>query len=68
MVKVGNVAEFFVCPECGLGVTYLKTGRDPVVQLAITGLFDLGTILIIQGEEFSAECCRVPMERRELGV
>ena len=56
MDKVGNVAEFFVCRECGRGITYLKTGSDPFVHVAITGLIDSGTILRIQGEEISAEC------------
>lgn len=56
MDKVGKVAGFYVCPECGRGVTYVKTGDDPFVHVAVAGLVDSGTILRIQGEEFSAEC------------
>ena len=56
MDKVGQIAEFFVCRECGRGVTYLKTGSDPFVHVAITGLVDSGTILRVEGEMFSAEC------------
>ncbi len=56
MDKVGKVAEFYVCRECGRGVTYLKKGEDPFVYVTITGLVDSGTILQVQGEQFSAEC------------
>ena len=56
MDKVGKIAEFYVCRECGRGVTYVKTGSDPFVYVAITGLVDSGTILRVQGEQFSAEC------------
>ncbi len=56
MEKVGEIGEFHVCQECGRGVTYLKTGSDPFVHLAITGLVDSGTVLQVQGEQFSAEC------------
>ena len=56
MDKVGKIADFYVCGECGRGVTYLKVGSDPLVHVTITGLIDSGTILRLQGEQFSAEC------------
>ena len=68
MDKVGEIADFHVCQECGRGVTYMKSGSDPFVHLAITGLVDSGTVLRVQGEQFSAECCGFPMERRALAL
>ena len=56
MDKVGKIAEFHVCGECGRGITYVKTGSDPFVYVTIAGLVDSGTILQVQGEQFSAEC------------
>jgi hypothetical protein len=56
MDQVRKVADFYVCQKCGRGVTYLRTGDDPFVYTAITGLIDSGTILQVQGEQFSAEC------------
>ena len=29
MDKVGKIAEFYVCPECGRGVTYVKRETTP---------------------------------------
>jgi hypothetical protein len=66
--KVGKLGELYVCPECGRGVTYMRTGQDPFVYVAISGLLDSGTILHVEGEEFSAECCGVVMERRGLAL
>jgi len=67
--KVTKVGEFYVCPECGRGLSLMKTGTHPYIFISLQGLIDNGTHITIKGEEeLTLSCCGVPMEKRELGL
>ena len=65
--QVAKVGDFYVCLECGRGVSLVKEGRHPYIFLSLQGVIDNGTRIVIQGEqELTLSCCGQPMEKREL--